>query len=85
MVSIFFLPVAYGLQEFGGGIGPIVQSNVRCNGTESKLADCLASGTHNCGHYQDAGAICCRAAGKNLTQEYTVPSTQSIASVSLRK
>ena len=31
-----------------------------CNGTERRLSDCPASevGVHNCGHWEDAGAIC---------------------------
>lgn len=34
--------------------------NVRCNGTEHYLSDCLANpwGSHNCVHYEDAGVVC---------------------------
>ena len=56
--STKFSPAAYRIQYYGGGRGPIVLDDVDCNGTESKLADCLASQVHNCNHYEDAGVIC---------------------------
>lgn len=45
---------------FGEGTGPIHVDNVKCNGDERSLADCIKQkpGTHNCRHSEDAGVIC---------------------------
>ncbi|KAM9770613.1 neurotrypsin isoform 1-T1 [Menidia menidia] len=45
---------------FGEGTGPIHVDNVKCNGGEQSLADCVKQtpGTHNCRHSEDAGVIC---------------------------
>ena len=52
--------IAFSNAEFGQGIGPIWLDDVRCVGTESRLANCPASpiGNHNCGHSDDAGVRC---------------------------
>uniref|UniRef100_UPI001A9FBC7B deleted in malignant brain tumors 1 protein-like n=1 Tax=Ictidomys tridecemlineatus TaxID=43179 RepID=UPI001A9FBC7B len=46
--------------HFGPGFGKILLDNVRCVGTESRLAQCTHNSwfTHDCGHEKDAGAIC---------------------------
>ena len=42
------------------GTGSIILDNVRCVGTEPSLLQCLNNGikVHNCGHSEDAGAVC---------------------------
>ncbi|XP_076961482.1 scavenger receptor cysteine-rich domain-containing protein DMBT1-like [Callospermophilus lateralis] len=51
---------APGRAHFKRGVGPIALDDVECVGTEARLWQCLHSGwfTHNCGHHEDAGAVC---------------------------
>ncbi|XP_038052393.1 deleted in malignant brain tumors 1 protein-like [Patiria miniata] len=46
--------------HFGEGSGPILLSNVTCNGTESNIHLCEHSGwfNHSCSHAEDAGVTC---------------------------
>ena len=48
------------LATFGQGTGSIWLDNVRCVGTETRLADCPANdiGTNDCSHFEDAGVRC---------------------------
>uniref|UniRef100_A0A672HDA3 SRCR domain-containing protein n=1 Tax=Salarias fasciatus TaxID=181472 RepID=A0A672HDA3_SALFA len=45
---------------FGPGGGPIWLDDVSCSGNEPSISDCRHSGfgVHNCGHHEDASAIC---------------------------
>ncbi|XP_071498165.1 scavenger receptor cysteine-rich domain-containing protein DMBT1-like [Diadema antillarum] len=46
---------------------PILFDNLECLGTESSLFDCSSNGVgvHNCGHSEDAGAVCSNDAVTN--------------------
>ncbi|XP_032278902.1 deleted in malignant brain tumors 1 protein-like [Phoca vitulina] len=45
---------------FAGGPGRIMLDDVQCTGNEAKVWQCVHHGwfSHNCGHHEDAGAIC---------------------------
>jgi hypothetical protein len=45
-------------QSLGGGTGAIFMDDVACVGTETTLASCAHSSTHNCAHSEDVGVTC---------------------------
>lgn len=51
---------AFNTPVFGEGSGSIWLNEVRCQGTETSLTDCLHGGwrDHNCGHSKDASVVC---------------------------
>lgn len=45
---------------FGQGTGLIFLDNIDCVGNETSIFECPHNGmgNHNCGHSEDAGAVC---------------------------
>ncbi|XP_071486552.1 scavenger receptor cysteine-rich domain-containing protein DMBT1-like [Diadema antillarum] len=54
--------------SFGQGSGPILLDDLGCTGSESSIDLCPHGGvgSHNCGHHEDAGAICSRGGGPGV-------------------
>ncbi|XP_071495979.1 uncharacterized protein, partial [Diadema antillarum] len=51
---------APGSAEFGEGTGATILDDVECTGNETNIFDCVHAGLYveNCGHWEDAGAVC---------------------------
>ena len=54
--------------HYGQGTGSIILDDLGCSGSESTLYACSHSGTyvHNCGHSEDASAVCELHSGLSL-------------------
>ena len=57
-VIIYLLALAFSNAYFGQGTGPIHFEGVGCSGLESALVQCNHLTSHDCYHYEDAGARC---------------------------
>jgi len=55
--------------RYGAGSGLIWLENVRCNGTESRIADCQHNGwgIHSCAHSEDVAVSCYSGTGTTVT------------------
>ena len=60
--------------RFGYGTGPIWLDNVACSADDSSLDECRHNGwgSHNCGHSEDASAICERMYNNITVELYIV-------------
>ena len=72
---------AFSRAHFGQGSDLIWLDNVRCDGDEDRLEDCIANdwGSHNCRHSEDAGVSCTQAVGTAPTFTEGDSATRSVA------
>lgn len=66
--------IAVGGARYGQGTGPIFLDDILCRGNETRIVDCRSDGiaVHNCGHSEDAGAICKREEPTQQTNSVSV-------------
>ncbi|XP_035883318.1 deleted in malignant brain tumors 1 protein [Phyllostomus discolor] len=71
---------APGSGRFGAGTGHILLDDLQCRGDETTLGQCQHRGlsVHNCGHHEDAGAVC----SASTTGTATSPASISTAPTS---
>ena len=52
--------MAPGVATYGQGTGDILLDDLACTGSETSIFNCPHNGvgSHNCGHSEDAGAVC---------------------------
>lgn len=67
---------------FGDGVGPILLDNVQCVGDETSLGRChhLGVSVHNCGHHEDAGAVCSGTSPSRLHRQTDHPQMRPLNS-----
>ena len=54
--------------QFGTATGPVLLTDVGCNGTEPGLLDCEhLIGSPRCSHEEDAGVICQNETGNEVS------------------
>ena len=60
--------------KYGPGEGPIWMDDLRCDGTETSLADCSHTGweRENCGHHEDVSISCGKTFGTFALQLYSI-------------
>ena len=78
LVNVYFHSQLYtaatmapGVATYGQGTGDILLDDLACTGSETSIFNCPHNGvgSHNCGHSEDAGAVCQR---EHLSVKYFI-------------